>query len=62
MDLGETIYFLLHFTQDNIECYLREKYHPFQMYERFDTEHKLKVETCAITGMHGVCRPITLMH
>jgi hypothetical protein len=62
MDLGETIYFLLHFTQDDVERYLREKYHFYQMYERFDTEHKAKIEICAITGMHGVCRPITLMH
>jgi hypothetical protein len=62
MDLGETIYFLLHFTQDDIEYYLRQTYSFDQMYERCDTEHKAKIETCAITGIQGFCKPVTLMH
>lgn len=42
MDFGDTLYFLLHFTQSNIEDYLDNHYGKFQMYFGYETKQDIQ--------------------
>ncbi len=42
MDFGDTIYFLLHFTETEIEDYLDNHYGKFQMYFGYETKQDVE--------------------
>lgn len=45
MDFGETLYFLLHFTEIDIENYLDSHFGAFQMYWTYETRQDLAMRT-----------------